>query len=117
MALVLSTLLAACGGVDDERGRLLLGWTFVDGRICADSGVEQIRLLRPGQRAPLGRFGCSAGFGAATVPVELEPGDHSLGLLGVSRIGTALYRGELRVAVAPPATVQRVVALSFVGGT
>ena len=96
---------------------MLLGWTFADGRRCADSGVEQVAVLSlPNENAPLWVTTCARGYGAATVPLPLPAGELELRVDGLSATGSALYRRTRRLTLAPGEAVTWTPELVFTGG-
>ena len=109
-------LLLACGEPPAGNGVLHLGWTFVDGRRCADSGVERVVLTPPGELTLLLEADCPVGFGTTDLRLGLTKGKHELELTGLSAAETPLYRGSLHVNMHPNIAVDRLVDLRFTGG-
>lgn len=115
LAALLVLPVLGCGDPTGE-GTLLLGWTFVDGRRCAESGAERVVLTRPGRYEVLAESDCPAGFGVATLEIVLPAGDQELQLTALSGSESPLYRGTFGLSLSPGTTVDRVVELAFVGG-
>jgi hypothetical protein len=113
-ALLFSSL--ACGDPPAGDATLQLGWTFVDGRRCADSGVEQVVLTRKGGLTMIAEAHCPVGFATPGLRIQLPSGEHELQLSGVSAAQTVLYRRTFSVTLTPDTTVDRIVDLAFTGG-
>ena len=109
-------LALSCGDPPAGNATLGLGWTFVDGRRCADSGVEQVALTRPGELTLIAEAHCPTGFGTPGLRLQLHSGEHELQLSGVSAAQTVLYRRTFSVTLTPGTTLDRIVELAFTGG-
>jgi len=114
--LLLLVLAAGCSDLPAGNARLLLGWTFIDGRRCADSGVERVVLSRAGQYVGLAVAYCTEGFERPWMEVSLPGGEHRLELTALSPSETPLYRATFEVDLWPGTALDRVVALAFIGG-
>ena len=101
----------ACGGSDPApAGRLLLSWSFADGRSCSEAGVPSVYVGPPG--GDYTRLDCASGLGRTVDAGEFEPGP--LDVEAVSADGAPLYRASAEMPAADPAVVS--VVLVFVGG-
>ena len=114
--MALMGLTVSCSDPAAGDGTLLLGWTFVDGRRCAESGVEQVAVLTLPAEEALLLTTCASGHGAATRKVSLPAGEHQLRVAGLSATGATLYRATESVELEAERTHQLVVQLVFVGG-
>ena len=96
---------------------MVVGWTFVDGRRCAESGVEQVAILSlPNEQTPALLSTCASGYGPPTQEVLLPAGDHTLRVDGLSAASTVLYRATTQVTVEDGQKIELNAALVFVGG-
>ncbi len=114
--LFVALVFLACGDDLEGQGTLLLSWSFLDGRSCADSGVEQIMVREQGEADALMQSFCSSGHGNKQVKLTLEAGEHMLEIQGVSAQTTALYSGRLTVQIEVGVETSGSVPMAFVGG-
>ena len=116
--LLLGASLSGCSSPSVEgEGTLVVGWTFVDGRRCAESGVEQVALLSlPEQEKPVLLSTCASGHGAPVLEVTLPAGEHSLRVDGISAASAVLYRATNEVTMEDGARVVLKAKLVFIGG-
>ena len=114
--LLLLAVVASCGDAPAGHGWLMLGWTFADGRRCAESGVERVVLTRAGSYDTLAQADCPVGFATTALQVSLPAGEHELQLTGLSGAETPLYRRTFKVDLDPGVSQDRVLELAFIGG-
>lgn len=91
---------------------LAVSWRFVDGRACADAGVESVALSFDKDQAGA-RFRCTGGEGGAAVAVTQITARRTIYATARSPAGGVLYRGEA-AAPEPPGPLE--ILLLFVGG-
>ena len=116
-AMLCTLLLTGCSPTPEGEGALVLGWTFVDGRRCAESGVEQVALLSlPEEEKPVLLSTCASGHGAPVLEVTLPAGDHTLRVDGISAASSVLYRATRQVTMEDGARVVLKAKLVFIGG-
>ncbi len=107
-----------CSPTPEGEGTLVVGWTFVDGRRCAESGVERVAVLSlPDEENPLLLSTCAKGYGAPALEVELPAGDHTLRVDGLSAASSVLYRVTREVTVEDGERLELKASLVFIGGT
>jgi hypothetical protein len=116
LLLALCLLAAGCSGAPEGSGDLLLGWTFSDGRRCANSGVERVVVHQPPDGPPLLDRFCSEGFGTCAARLTLPAGPWTLRAEGRSASGTPLYRATFTAEPEPGRTTPVMLELAFVGG-
>ena len=110
-------LLSGCSPSPEGQGTVVLGWTFADGRRCAESGVEQVAVLAlPDEQSPVLLSTCAQGHGAPTLEITLPAGDQTLRLDGLSATSSVLYRATTKVSVGDGSRVELKVNLVFIGG-
>jgi hypothetical protein len=102
VAIALAVLTGCSGG--GPGGTLHLSWRLVDGRDCANGGVDRVELrLRPIMPNDVAErsFACTLGLSPQSVTSEMLPGAGTLYLDGRSIPGSDLYRGTLALDSAP----------------
>jgi len=110
-------LLSGCSPTPEGEGTVVVGWTFVDERRCADSGVEQVAVLSlPDDQSPVLLSTCARGHGAPTLEVTLPAGDRTLRVDGLSAASSVLYRATEKVTVEDGSSIELKMNLVFIGG-
>jgi hypothetical protein len=113
-ALAIALALDGCG---PGTHAIQLGWSFADGRRCADAGVVGVTLASPatcdgdGGSTITCSFACEDGELGRLVDAHVG-GKDPIAITAVTPSGTPLYRGRIDPGAASPVTV----TLYFTGG-
>jgi hypothetical protein len=110
LALTALTLtLAGCVAQEEGRWTQLLGWSFADGRRCAEAGVVDVVVT--GATANQQVFRCQRGEDTfAEVALDRRPAELDIEARSIS--GALFYEGQITCDGEAP----RMVELRFVGG-
>ena len=95
---VLALVEAGCA----PSGPLSIGWRFVDGRSCAESGASEVALSGPLQ-CPTCVFPCPQGESGTVIATVTGAG--TITATALSADASVLYQGTLAAGAASPATV------------
>jgi hypothetical protein len=84
----LALTIAGCGSGDTSIGSIMLSWSFVDGRSCADSGASNVAFTWGSSQ--LGNVECNVGLAPASTMV-MVPHSGTLTVAALSPVMNAVY--------------------------